>query len=216
MTDPAASDPCPAAPTLALRLRDATRTLHTSAERSGAMAALLAGQLPLPRYRALLVQMLALYEALEAGLARHASAPWLAGLDLAALARVPGLRADLAGHARAQPQVLLPATRAYVARLQALDRLGAPALLGHVYTRYLGDLHGGQILRRIVQRHYAGQGTAFHEFGDGARVLQLREQLRHVLARVSLPSATSKRVVDEACWSFEQHRRLFDELAPST
>lgn len=41
----------------------------------------------------------------------------------------------------------------------------------------------------------------------------LRQQLTDWLAAAPLSAAASDRVVDEARWSFEQHRRLFDELA---
>jgi len=35
------------------------------------------------------------------------------------------------------------------------------------YTRYIGDLSGGQILKGIAQRSISdGQGTAFYEFKD--------------------------------------------------
>lgn len=193
------------------RLREATRNLHREAEGTPLMRDLLRGALPLARYRALLTELLRVYESLEAAMSRHAGLPWLAGLDGAALARVPGLRADLADTAPpAAPAHRATAT--YVARLQALSTAADPALLGHVYTRYLGDLHGGQVLRRVVQRHYPGQGTAFHEFGPPARQEALRDQLGAALASARLTADEQDRVVEEACWSFRQHRVLFEAL----
>jgi heme oxygenase len=191
------------------RLRIASRTLHEQTERSGVMAILLRGHLP--GYRAMLAELLPIYEAREQSLSARAQLPWLSGLDLAALARAAKLHADLSGHAAAKSQ--RTATRTYVARLQALGHQGDPALLAHVYTRYLGDLSGGQVLRALVQRLYPGQGTAFYEFGDSAQVQRLRRQLRETLARAPLSEVEAGRVVEEACWSFEQHRLLFDELA---
>ena len=47
----------------------------------------------------------------------------------------------------------------------------APELLvAHAYTRYLGDLSGGQQLARVARKAYnlekGGAGTAFYEFGN--------------------------------------------------
>jgi heme oxygenase (biliverdin-producing, ferredoxin) len=190
-------------------LRDGTREWHSRAERSGAMAALLAGRLPREGYLALLLNLRAIYAALESALADNAGQAWLAGLELRALARSAALEADLAGFHAAAP---LPATTAYAERLHRLGRQHDAALLAHAYTRYLGDLHGGQILRRVVHAQYPGIGTAFHDFGTAEHVLALRGNLRTVLA--AAPAAASARIVEEACWSFAQHVAVFEALLP--
>lgn len=174
------------------------------------MAQLLAGRLPRARYVALLQDLAQLYGALEAGLEANAGEPWLAGIDLAALRRTPALQADLAGEPAAEPSV--PAL-GYAARLQALAEARSPLLLAHVYTRYLGDLHGGQILQRLVARQYAGIGTAFYAFGTDDRVLALRQGLRAALACAPLSLAEGDALVAEARWSFEQHVALFEAHA---
>ena len=101
---------------------------------------------------------------------------------------------------------------AYTRRLTALGEACDAALLAHVYTRYLGDLHGGQILQRRIAAAYPGIGTRFYEFGDDARVQALRGGLRAVLSGTPLGAAEQQQVVDEACWSFEQHARVFEAL----
>ncbi|MBL8329535.1 MAG: biliverdin-producing heme oxygenase [Rubrivivax sp.] len=204
----------PATPPEALpqRLRAATQPLHALAERSGVMALLMAGRLPQAGYRALLMNLKVIYAALEAGLQRQAAQPWMRGIPIEALRRLPSLEADLSG--QPAPGGAIPApTRAYADRLDRLTAAGDPALLAHVYTRYLGDLHGGQIMARIVARRYPGQGTAFHDFGDEAEVRRHRERLRAALSAVVLSADQADAVVAEACWSFEQHQRIFEALA---
>lgn len=198
------------------RLRVATRALHQAAERSGVMAALLQGRLPHADYRRLLGELLALYAALEAALDSCIGAPWLGDIALAPLRRAPALAADLADHnssdAAAGPP-LTAETQAYVERLQRLGAEASPALLAHVYTRYLGDLHGGQILQGLVRRQFPGQATASLDFGGHDEVISLQQGLRTALATAPLSAAQADAVVTEACWSFEQHRRLFEALA---
>lgn len=205
--------PAPVPDSLPDRLRLATRSHHAAAERSGVMATLLAGRLPQPTYLALLGNLRAVYAALEAALDRHAAQAWLLGFDLTPLRRLPALDADLRDGG-AGPVVVLDATRVYVERLQALSDDGDPRLLAHVYTRYLGDLHGGQLMSRLVARCYPGQRCDFYDFGDGGQVLRLRNALRASLAGAPLGAAQCEQVVVEACWSFEQHERLFEALGP--
>lgn len=174
------------------------------------MAELLAARLPRARYTALLHSLHTLYAALEAGLAAHAGEAWLAGIELEALRRRAALEADLAGESPAEPTAV---ACAYAARLQALAAEGSPLLLAHVYSRYLGDLHGGQILQRLVSRQYPGIGTRFYEFGGDERVQALRLGLRSALASAPLGPGDADRLVAEARWSFEQHVLLFEALA---
>jgi heme oxygenase len=59
---------------------------------------------------------------------------------------------------------------AYTERLQTLSDSADPSLLlAHAYVRYLGDLSGGQVIRRRVAEAYAidiedGSGLKFYEF----------------------------------------------------
>lgn len=193
------------------RLRLATRQLHAEAERSGAMAALVQGRLPHAGYQRLLAELHRLYAALEAALDANAAQPWLAGVWAGPLRRAAALARDL-GPAAASSAPACEATAAYVQRLQQLSGAGDPALLAHVYTRYLGDLHGGQILQALVRRRYPGQTTSFYDFGGAEAVATLRHTLRDGLAAAPLTAPEADRVVAEACWSFEQHRRLFEAL----
>ncbi len=201
----------PAARALSQQLRSATRDLHRAAEASEPIRALMRGELGRGAYAALLRQLRALYEALEQGLDRHADAPGFAAFNFAALRRLPALDADLQS-LQAAPGALQPAARAIVERLHSLNESDPPRLLAHAYVRYLGDLNGGQLLRRAVRASpaLAAATTAFYEFDEAAAAIG-----RFRRALDALPAALAPALLDEACWSFEQHRRLFDEIAAS-
>ena len=210
-------------PGLAERLRLETRELHAATERTGAMAALLAGRLSRPAYCAMLRNLRALYAALEAALLQHQHDAAIAPLQAQTLQRTPALTSDLSvlhGPTWATELPLQPAMASYVHRLQTLAQIASPAWVAHAYVRYLGDLHGGQILKRLVARglglrEAAGSklaGTQFHEFGDEAQVQALRQQLRHALAVLPVSAAEQDLIVAEARWAFVQHQRLFEAL----
>ena len=209
------------------RLRLETRALHAATERTGAMAALLAGRLPRGGYVAMLCSLQAIYAALEATLQVHAGSAAVSTLHAGPLHRAGPLAEDLAalhGPAWADEVPLAEAAMGYVARLQALQTAAAsaaaPMLVAHAYVRYLGDLHGGQVLQRLVGRHYGlsddagAPGTRFYDFGATPQVLALRQQLRAALGSLPFGEAEQDVVVAEACWAFEQHQRLFTELMP--
>lgn len=204
---------------LAERLRAETRELHAQAERSGVMAALLAGRLARDAYCALLRNLHDIYAALEAALARHREDARVAALHDPALARRAALAADLAVLHPGPWQKDLPqepATQEYVARLYDLSATGSPALVAHAYVRYLGDLHGGQLLAQRVAASYAlrdGAGTRFYDFGPVSEMLARRQSFRDGLSAMPVSAAEGDAIVTEACWAFGMHRQLFEQLA---
>ncbi len=213
------ANPAPKDVGLAERLRLATRELHVEAERCGLMAALLAGRIQREAYLPLLRNLHAVYAVLEAALARRqAEPPWDVLAD-PVLHRTAALAADLLHlHGPSWPEdlPLTDAAAAYAERLQRLADEASPALAAHAYVRYLGDLHGGQVLRRRVGQALglAGSaGLAFYAFGPDEGLPALRASLRQALARLPLTAVQQEAVVDEACWGFKQHIRLFEELA---
>jgi heme oxygenase len=209
---------------LARRLRDGTASLHTTTERAGIMPALLRGQLPLGDFLRLQRSLLGIYQALEAGLQAQAAHPLLAPLDLAPLARCAALQADVealarraasAGRAAAGDP---PAAQAYANRLRHLARQEPALLAAHAYVRYLGDLAGGQALRRVAQRAYGladDDGIRFYDFGPPAAVQAAGLRLRSALDALPLDDTDADALVAEAQWAFAQHARLFTELADS-
>lgn len=206
------------APTLSLRLRDATRQLHGEVERSALMQQLLRGQLARANYCRLLSSLHTIYAALESGLNDRALHPGLADLPLAGLARCAALSIDLEqlhGDRWAQDLPAAPAARAYALRLQALAATDPGLLAAHAYVRYLGDLNGGQALARIVARAYhlaPGQAVAFYDFGPPATVASAITGLRAGLDRCAPDEAAAQSLVAEAVSGFARHGQLFAEL----
>ncbi len=205
-------------PVLADRLRLETRALHAEAERSGVMADLLHGRLGRAAYCALLRNLHAIYAALEAALSAHRADPLIGGLHAPALFREAALASDLdtlQGAAWRDDIPVAPATQSYVERLRALAASGSRALVAHAYVRYLGDLHGGQVLKRLVTRQLGlaeGSGTHFYEFGAETTVLALRQGFRGALAALRPSLEENELIVAEARWAFQQHKLLFVQL----
>jgi heme oxygenase len=191
---------------------------HEQAEKSGFISALMAGVLPLEAYSALAGQLWHVYSALEevaAGLGEH---PVVGPFIAEELFRRPALEADLAHLIGLDWRDAGPATAAaadYAARIRKVGAQWPEAYVAHHYTRYLGDLSGGQILRRGLQRSYGltDAGLTFFVFEDITRPKVFKDHYRSRLDRISLDSAGQDRVIDEAGLAFELNTAMFAALA---
>jgi heme oxygenase len=186
----AIADP-PESQRLSARVRAGTSADHDAAQGSGFLDALAAGRLPRDAYVDLAAQHWFIYSALESAAVPMAADPVAGAFVRPELTRIPALAADLghlAGPDFAERIVALPATVAYQARLDEVAAREAPAFVAHHYTRYLGDLSGGQYLGPAIARAYGlnGEGHRFFVF-DGIRPPSFRARYRELL--------------DEAAWS---------------
>ncbi len=203
-------------PSLATRLRQDTRPYHTNAERSGVMRRLLTKVLDRPTYVALLRNLVPVYAALEAELSRRMSDPLVAPFYHPGLARSAALEADIATLSNGEPAgPPTAAALAYAARIHAAAAEDPALLIAHSYVRYLGDLSGGQILKRMVAEMYpvdGGSGTAFYDFPALPAPEDFKNGYRAALDNIELTEEGKNRVVAEAIAAFEANTALFQAL----
>jgi heme oxygenase len=203
---------------LAARLRAQTREIHALAEHAGVMRDLLRGRFGREAYCALLRNLYEIYGALEPALTRHAADPCIAPVYFPALFRREALCADLDALAGPRWSVeieVAPAAGAYRRRIGELAQVRPALLVAHAYARYLGDLHGGRILRRIVADTLAlgpGPGVEFYAFGAVGDLDGAVRGYRAGLDALPVDATTADDIVREAQRAFELHIRLFDEL----
>ncbi len=211
----AVADP-PETDRLSARLRAATRADHDAAQGSGFLDALAAGRLPRDAYADLAAQHWFIYETLERAAVAMAGDPVAGEFVLPELTRLPALGADLAflaGPGWAERAAALPATEAYRTRLRqvAFDR--PSAFIAHHYTRYLGDLSGGQYLGPAIARAYglSGDGHRFFVF-DGVRPPAFRARYRGMLDRISWPPAEEEAFLAEVSEAYRLNIDVLTEL----
>jgi heme oxygenase len=203
---------------LSLSLRNNTREAHRLAESSPFMRELFAARLPLPAYRVFLCQLYQVYSALEECATVLQADPSLQSFYLPALFRRAALELDLRFYYgddswRAIPP--LEATRAYVQRIQAVSQDWSLGLVAHHYTRYLGDLSGGQAIKRIVAKMYrldSDQGLAFYDFPQISDYTAFKNEYRARLDSLPIDLPTAEKLIAEANHAFELNRRVFAAL----
>lgn len=208
---------------LSKELKASTADAHESAEYSTFTQDLMGGSLTVADFIALQEQSWLFYQALENAARVVADDPIAAAIVDPALERVPSIEADLDAlhgntdwRGNVEP---LPSTAMYVARLNEIAaNADAPGLIAHHYVRYLGDLSGGQVIARMMQRHY-GLGPevlSFYRFTEIPKVKPYKDNYRAALDALPLEGSDRQRLLDEACEAFLFNFNLFADLGRTT
>jgi len=206
---------------LAQRLREGTQKSHTAAENTAFMKCFLKGVVEREPFRKLLANLYFVYSALESELLRYQNDPIVGRMYFPELNRTANLERDLAfyyGDNWREQIAPLPAGEVYVKRIRDVANADPALLIAHAYTRYMGDLSGGQALKKIVRSALnlpTEQGTALHEFEQLPTVeakREFKEKYRDALNSLPVDDATIQRIVDEANYAFELNRDVVHEL----
>ncbi len=203
---------------LATKLRVGTKKAHTMAENVGFVKCFLKGVVEKTSYRKLVGNFYFIYSAMEEEIEKHRNHPIASKINFPQLYRKHSLEQDLAyyygSNWREQIQ-LSPAGEAYVKRIREISANEPELLIAHSYTRYIGDLSGGQILKNIAvtgMNLNDGQGTAFYEFGDIPDEKAFKAKYRSAVDELPIDDATVDRIVDEANAAFGMNMKMFQEL----
>lgn len=205
---------------LATQIREGTKKSHTMAENVGFIKCYLKGTVEKSSYRKLVANFYFVYSALEEEIERHRNHPVVSQIYFPELHRKGSLEADLAFYygpnwrSQIQPS---EAGEAYVQRIREVSATAPELLVAHSYTRYLGDLSGGQILKGITERamNLNGEGVAFYTFEQIDDEKEFKAKYRQALNDLPVDQATADRIVDEANHAFGLNMNMFKELEGS-
>jgi heme oxygenase (biliverdin-producing, ferredoxin) len=199
-------------------LRERTWASHGDSEGATFMSDLMQGKGSKDDYIALVVQHFFIYEALEAAEAGFAGDPVASAFITPRLTRLPAIVADLEfligpdWRAQVTP---LPTTQRYVERINTVAATWSGGFVAHHYTRYLGDLSGGQHIRRLMQRHFGfdTNGVGFYFFDEIASPKDFKETYREQLDAVTWSPKERERVIDEVLIAYRFNTELFEDLS---
>jgi heme oxygenase len=202
---------------LALALDDGTRKSHSVAENTAFVTGFFKGISTRDAFGQLVADLYFVYKAQEDAF-DAVEAPEVRALDYPELRRVAALEEDMAYYfgpdwrGKVKPTA---ATREYTERIQEIAAEAPHLLLAHMYTRYLGDLFGGQMMGGMARNSLKlddGKGTKFYEFDDIANTKQFIEDWYTRLNALDLDDAQKTAIIDEANLVFGLNIKLFQEL----
>ncbi|MFI7386723.1 heme oxygenase (biliverdin-producing) [Streptomyces sp. NPDC049813] len=206
-------------PSFSTLIRTASHEQHTEAETSTFMSDLLGGGLGVDAYARYTEQLWFVYAALEEGIERLADDPVAGPFVRPELLRLPELERDLThlrGPGWRETVSALPATAVYAARIRECARTWPAGYVAHHYTRYLGDLSGGQIIRDKAERTWGfprkGDGVRFYVFERVGNPAAFKREYRGLLDAIGVDELEKQRVVAECKVAFALNTGVFRAL----
>ncbi|MFC4008711.1 heme oxygenase (biliverdin-producing) [Nonomuraea purpurea] len=198
-------------------LRNATWGDHQSAESEGYLTELMNGRLSEHEYGEMVAQHYFAYVALDGVSRQLAEHPVAGRFVFPELYRESALERDLttvygpSWRTRIAPS---KATRTLVARIhQVADWPGG--YIAHHYTRYLGDLSGGQFIRMELQKIYGyqkGGGVDFYIFDELGSLPRFKNEYRARLDELELDEREQQRIIGEVRLAYQLNTEVLAEL----
>nr|ARW68318.1 Heme oxygenase [Chondria sp. (in: red algae)] len=203
---------------LAKKLREGTSKSHSMAENVSFVKSFLGGVVDKKSYRKLLGNLFFIYSAIEEEIEINKSHGVINFIYYPQLCRKNSLINDLKYYygdnwcELIKPSV---STQVYVDRIRKISYNNPELLIAHSYTRYIGDLSGGQILKKIAKSAMRLQddlGTSFYDFDLIEDEKIFKDQYRNSLNNIPLNQLQIDQIIAEANVAFNLNMKIFQEL----
>lgn len=203
---------------IAKLLKESSKSQHEQAETSKFVVDLMRGQLNLDAYTRYLTNLAWLYLALEAKIQEGEPVATSEAIWDERLNRLESITKDLdALGVQNWQRTTEPseAMQSYIQHIEALDGKSDHKLIAHHYTRYLGDLSGGQAISALVARHYGAtqEQLNFYRFTEIEDLVRFKEHYRGVLDGLQFSNKQIDELVLEVQLAFEFNQKVFEDLA---
>jgi heme oxygenase len=186
------------------------------AENSAFVTGFFRGMAEEASFRQLVASLYFVYESMERAFDETADER-VRALDFPELRRLPALEKDMAyffgpeWRAKVRPT---PATQAYVASIERAAAEQPELLIAHQYSRYLGDLFGGQMMSGMASKSLGltKDGLAFYTFDSIPSPSAFITTWYSRLNELELTDLQKEEIVEEANVVFRHNIAIFDEL----
>ena len=203
--------------TFSKKIKKDTSKSHSMAENTGFVTNFLAGVVSKESYKQLIADFYFIYTALEEQVEKFKDDPFIAPIAFDELKRVPALEKDCEFYWGENWRNTISPTDACKNYVKRVKKINAKFLVGHHYTRYLGDLSGGQILKNIANKsmNLNGEGLAFYEFEGISNPGHFKTRYRTALDNLPITWSDGELIINEANYAFKLNMDVFDEIGAS-
>ena len=202
------------------QLKEGTKKSHSAAENTKFVAGFLRGVLDKEQYRQLLTNFYYVYDTMEQRI-RESTDNLVSMISYPELERVNALDRDLRyyyGPMWRDKQIPSEACNTYCYRINEIAEKDPYLLIAHHYTRYIGDLSGGQILKGIASKaldNPVGEGLHFYDFPEIEDAKAWKDGYRLCLDNMDLDEQQKNAIITEANYAFKLNMYIFDEIQGS-
>ena len=204
---------------LAVALKEGTKKSHSAAENTKFIAGFLRGVLDPEEYRKLITNFWYVYETMEQAI-QESKDPHVAALKPfnVKLFRTAFIQRDLRyfyGPMWRELQVPTEACNTYCYRINEVAEKDPYLLIAHHYTRYIGDLSGGKILKGIAEKALnppKGEGLHFYNFPMIEDAKAFKTDYRAILDGLELNEQQINALITEANYAFRLNMYMFEQL----
>ena len=204
----------------ARQLREGTKKSHTMAENTGFISCFLKGVVDKSSYRNLLADLYFVYSAMEEEIEKlcEDSHPIISPIGFKELFRKKQLEQDLSFYFGSNwSELVKPSKPAleYEARIREIAKDNPELLIGHHYSRYIGDLSGGQLLKTITKKAMnlpGNEGLSFYIFEEISDEKEFKIKYRNTLDNLPIDQKIADSIIEEANRSFKYNMEIFNEL----
>lgn len=218
-------------PQLASAMREGTKVVHRAAETSVFTKRFLKGEINADEYGRYINSLYFVYKYMEELLEQYKEHQVVKIIHFPLeLNRRESIEKDLEyfyGQERiaelTDPESMTPAVQKYVQAMKDACAKSPALLIAHSYSRYLGDLSGGQILAKRLKKAVlkldendgswdTTEGLNFYLFNNLGNQTDFKNFYRERLNAAKVDQNTRDLIVAEAVNSFELNIALFDEI----
>jgi len=200
-----------------VQIKEGTKKSHSAAENTSFVASFLRGVVSKESYKNLVKDLYYVYRTMEEEVEKHKDHPVVGKLYLPELNRVDALERDLRFYYGPIWRSLIMPSEAcanYVSRIKCCSIEDPTLLVGHHYTRYLGDLSGGQILKGIAEKAMGlkDEGLYFYDFDKIENAKKYKDGYRAILNGLDVDQHQVDAIIVEANYAFRLNMYMFDTL----
>ncbi|CAO3610507.1 unnamed protein product [Cunninghamella blakesleeana] len=219
-------------PELASAMKEGTKKVHRAAESSVFTKRFLKGDISREEYGRYILSLYFVYQKMEALLNQYKDHQVVSIIHFPEeLNREQALLEDLEyfyGKELVkqviQPKNITPAVQQYLNAMDKACEKEPSLLIAHSYSRYLGDLSGGQILAKRLKKSIlhldekdsssweTKEGLKFYHFDQLGNQAEFKDFYRQRLNGAQVNAEQRDLIVKEAVHSFELNIALFDEI----
>ena len=204
------------------RIKEGTKKSHNAAENTKFVGSFLKGVLDPEEYRKLLTNFWYVYDTMEQRI-QETNDPLVNAIKKwnPILFRTSFLERDIRyfyGPMWREKQIPSEACNTYCYRINEVAEKDPYLLIAHHYTRYIGDLSGGQILKGIAQKALqppVGEGLHFYDFPRIPDAKAFKTEYRACLDNLALSEQAVNALITEANYAFRLNMYMFDEIQGS-